>query len=184
MIQELLDQLATFSGQLKRHSSVNVNDRETKEAAIALASAYFSTYRTEVVKAIGESDAVRRHDESWQNFVRLVHANNQRRTYVKLLGSLIKEVREFSVLSLARTADTGGHGVGPSDLSPAELALVSTLERLLPTAAASYRQGLLDLQVADRLSYRGTASEFRETLRETLDHLAPDAGGGREKARF
>lgn len=42
-------------------------------------------------------------------------------------------------------------------------------------ATTSYRQGILDLQSHGRLSYRGTASEFREALRETLDHLAPDA---------
>ncbi len=175
MIHELLDRLSTFNGQLKRRSTVNVNDHDTKERAVALASAYFSTFRAEIVRARGETDAVRKHDESWQNLVRLAHGNNQRRTYFKLLGSIIKELRDFSVLSLSRTAEVGGRDSGPSDLSPAERDLVSTLEGLLPTAAASYRQGLLDLQGADRLSYRGTASEFREALRETLDHLAADA---------
>jgi hypothetical protein len=43
------------------------------------------------------------------------------------------------------------------------------------TAAACYRQGISDLVGADRVSYRGTAAELRESLRETLDHLAPDA---------
>jgi len=175
MIQELLDRGSTLSGQLKRRSSVNVNDRDTKESAIALAAAYFSTFRTQIVRATGETDAVRHHDESWQSLVRLAHGNNPRKTYLKLLGSIIRELREFSVLSLARAADSGGRSSGPSDLSPAEHALVLTLEGLLPSAAASYRQGLLDLQGADRLSYRGTVSEFREALRETLDHLSPDA---------
>ncbi len=45
----------------------------------------------------------------------------------------------------------------------------------MPSAAASYRQGLSDLIGSERLSYRGTAAEFRESLRETLDQLAPDA---------
>lgn len=175
MIHELLDRLSTFNGQLKRRSTVNVNDHDTKERAVALASAYFSTFRAKIVRVTGETDAVRQHDESWQNLVRLAHGNNQRRTYFKLLGSIIKDLRDFSVLSLSRTAEVGGRDSGPSDLSPSERDLVSTLEGLLPTAAASYRQGLLDLQGAGRLSYRGTALEFREALRETLDHLAPDA---------
>ena len=51
---------------------------------------------------------------------------------------------------------------------------METLDRLVPSAAASYRQGFNDLNGVDRLSYRGTAAEFREALRETLDHLAPD----------
>jgi predicted pPIWI-associating nuclease len=56
-----------------------------------------------------------------------------------------------------------------------ETLIVDTLERLIPSAAASYRQGLADLNDERRHSYRGTASEFREALRETLDHLAPDS---------
>ncbi len=174
MIQELFHLVSAFHGRLRGRSTVNVNDRESKHNAIGLALAYFNTYREEIVEATGATDAVLRHDEKWQDLVRLAHGNNQRSSYTKLLASLAKEVREFSVVSLARVAHTGGRG-GPSDLSPSELALVSTLEGLLPTAAASYRQGLLDLQGADRLSYRGTASEFREALRETLDYLAPDS---------
>jgi predicted nuclease with RNAse H fold len=45
---------------------------------------------------------------------------------------------------------------------------------LIPTAARSYQQAIKDLTDADRLSFRGTASELREALREVLDHLAPD----------
>lgn len=55
-----------------------------------------------------------------------------------------------------------------------EQTLLDILDKTLPTAAASYRQGLLDLQGPTRHSYRGTVAEFRECLREVLDHLAPD----------
>jgi hypothetical protein len=33
---------------------------------------------------------------------------------------------------------------------------------------------MLDLRAAERLSWRGPATDLREALRETLDHLAPD----------
>lgn len=46
---------------------------------------------------------------------------------------------------------------------------------MLPSAANSYRQVLSDIEEPGRLSYRGTAAELRETVREVLDHLAPDA---------
>jgi len=175
MIQELLDLADEFHNRLKARSTVNVNDRPTKDEAIALASAYFNKYRAQIAGVIGVTDALLQHDKEWQDLVRLAHGNNQRKSYMRLLNSLRKEVREFSVVSLAKVADTGGHDAGPSDLSPSETALISTLDRLLPSAAASYRQGILDLRGVDRLSYRGTASEFREALRETLDYLAPDS---------
>jgi hypothetical protein len=75
---------------------------------------------------------------------------------------------------LSRAASKGIHGGSLSDLSRAEELIIETLERVVPSAAASYRQGILDLGASGKLSYRGTASEFREALRETLDHLAPD----------
>ena len=38
----------------------------------------------------------------------------------------------------------------------------------------SYKQVLFDLKDKERVSYKGTANEIRETLREVLDYLAPD----------
>jgi hypothetical protein len=45
---------------------------------------------------------------------------------------------------------------------------------MLPSAARSYEQAIMDLKGKDRLSWRGPATDLRESLRETLDHLAPD----------
>ena len=52
--------------------------------------------------------------------------------------------------------------------------IVDTLRSLVPSAALAYEQGLVDLSSASRLSRRGPATDFREALTETLDHLAPD----------
>jgi hypothetical protein len=53
--------------------------------------------------------------------------------------------------------------------------IIQTLQTLLPSAALSYEQAFLDLARNDRLSWRGPATDLRESLRETLDHLAPDS---------
>jgi hypothetical protein len=55
-----------------------------------------------------------------------------------------------------------------------ERSIVETLSRILPAAAGSYEQCLLDLSGPSRRSYRGVAHELREVLRETLNYLAPD----------
>ncbi|WP_316206782.1 MULTISPECIES: hypothetical protein [unclassified Bradyrhizobium] len=52
--------------------------------------------------------------------------------------------------------------------------IIKTLQDLVPAAALSYQQALRDLADDSRVSFRGPALELRETLRETLDHLAPD----------
>jgi hypothetical protein len=52
--------------------------------------------------------------------------------------------------------------------------ITSKLDSLVPSAALSYKQAILDLKDDSRVSFRGPALELREALREILDHLAPD----------
>jgi len=66
---------------------------------------------------------------------------------------------------------------GEDELSirdPLDIMVLETLEKMCPTACASYKQGILDLSDQKRVSWRGTVTEFREALREILDILAPD----------
>lgn len=58
--------------------------------------------------------------------------------------------------------------------TPTERLIIETLSRIVPAAAVSYEQCLLDLGGPPRRSYRGVAHELREVLRETLTYLAPD----------
>jgi hypothetical protein len=53
--------------------------------------------------------------------------------------------------------------------------IAKTLLRIVPAAASSYEQAVIDLAEVGRRSYRGVAHELREVLRETLNYLAPDA---------
>ncbi|MBW7965304.1 hypothetical protein [Bradyrhizobium sp. BR 10261] len=59
--------------------------------------------------------------------------------------------------------------------TPTELLIAKTLRRIVPAAAVSYEQVIIDLADVRRHSYRGIAHELREVLRETLNYLAPDA---------
>lgn len=173
MTRDLLERLAGLQSQLRRGHAVNVNDRQTKEEAIAVGSAYFSTYHKALVKALGESELLLAHDKNWQDLIRLAHGNNARKSYLKIIRELQRELAELNVASLSRFSERPTRSDGLSDLTPAEQLIIRTLESTVPCAGASYRQAILDLRT-ERLSYRGTASEFRESLRETLDHLAPD----------
>lgn len=59
-------------------------------------------------------------------------------------------------------------------LDNTESNILQKLEAMLPSAAASYHQAILDIRDESRQSMRGTAVELREALREVLDYLAPD----------
>jgi hypothetical protein len=69
----------------------------------------------------------------------------------------------------------------PNSVKPKAVALteedqqiIAKLDALVPSAALSYKQAILDLADDGRISFRGPALELREALRELLDHLAPD----------
>lgn len=55
-----------------------------------------------------------------------------------------------------------------------DLRVLAALRTQVPAAAFSYEQAIRDLAGPDRLSWRGPATDLRESLRETIDQLAPD----------
>lgn len=174
MIGQLITDVEALGASLRRGRSVNVNDQSSKDRAIGLATRYFNEIRPALVATSGETDAVLWHDEEWQRMVRLAHGNNARRSYLKIIGALRNGLSEFNITALSTPLVPASFATGTSP-SREEALILKTLESLVPSAAASYKQGLSDLVGPERLSYRGTAAEFRESLRETLDHFASDA---------
>jgi hypothetical protein len=173
MIAQLITDIEALGASLRRGDAVNVNDESSKDRVLTLALRYFSDVRPRVVAVGGETEIVLQHDALWQQLVRLAHGNNARRTYLRVIGTLRKQLAEFNIAALATPVLTAQPSATAS-ISREETLVLRTLEALVPSAAASYRQGLSDLLGPARFSYRGTAAEFREALRETLDHLAPD----------
>ncbi len=173
MLTEFLVRIDGLLTAFRRARPVNINDQESKNRTLALATSYFNDVRPHLVERIGEVEAVVHHDGEWQQLVRLAQGNNARRSYLAILARLRRQLAEFNVRALTSVA---GRSVLPSGAEHPreERLLLETLDGLIPSAATSYRQGVLDLRSSDRLSYRGTAAEFRESLREVLDHLAPD----------
>jgi len=175
VFRTLLERIDQLEGKFRRVTAVNINSSSLKDIAIEVAKSYFEDCRPEAVKILGEESALRDLDENWQHLIRLAHGNNPRVSYQKLLRRLRKTTAELNVSGLSRPPPSHGETSAASELTGPEVLLLQTLEGYVPSAAASYKQGVLDLNPnQDRVSYRGTASEFREALRETMDHLAPD----------
>ena len=174
MIGQHITDIEALGVSLRRANAVNVNDQSSKDRAIGLATRYFSDVRPQVIAIAGQTDLLLHHDELWQQLVRLAHGNNARRTYLKTIDALRKQLSEFNISVLTTPVVQAAQSTANTALSREEALILETLEALVPSAAASYRQGLSDLVGPERLSYRGTAAEFRESLRETLDHLALD----------
>lgn len=175
MITDLLAQLKALQAAVRKSRAVNVNGRDVKQAAIDAGSAYFRQHRREAYDVLQDEDALSSLDEDWQQLIRLAHGNNAKKSYLLLLRKLQKATTDLTVSSHASPSAPNPAQASKLNFSDAEELLLTTLDELLPSAAQSYRQGLHDLDSAgSRFSYKGTACEFREALRETLDLLAPD----------
>ena len=90
------------------------------------------------------------------------------RSLHKRLPLLVDEASKSSRKKRGATKET-------SSDDPQIQMTIGLLEKVNPELANAYRQVRRDLQDVTRLSYRGTANELREILREVLVKLAPDS---------
>lgn len=172
MIDQLLEDLNRLTLQIKKITTININSKRIKEYTINLGTFYFKNARQEILGIAGDTELLHIYDENWQHLIRLAHGNNPKNTYLKLIKQLAYTTKELNIKSRSIITEPESTKINYSE---AEQLLTSTLEKLVPSAEASYKQGIQDLNEKEsRLSYRGTACEFREALREILDCLAPD----------
>jgi Predicted pPIWI-associating nuclease len=162
-----------LNGAVSRNQAVNVNSVEIRREAAHLAQLWFREVRPDCIQSSLSDDELGVIDSSIQSLLRLSNGRNPRKSYLRELKSL----RQARPALQARVHLLEGKTRRTSDqivMTSLESGVIATLERMLPHAALSYRQVILDLRGPERLSYRGTATELREVVREVLDHLAPD----------
>ncbi len=158
-----------------RTKSVNINKEVLRNEVRELVQDYFRSLRPTLTGLGVNDDALARLDSPAQELLRLTTGRNPRASYLQSLRAFhrarvaVESERELKMGQAATRPRVDFVTTG------VETQILGTLHKLIPSAALSYEQALRDLRAAPRLSYRGTAVELREALREVLDHLAPDA---------
>lgn len=168
MTQKILSELVSLLKDINKTTTVNINTKSLKDKSVKIGSDYFNELRPYIPKIEGAT--INYMDALMQDLIRLGHGNNSKSSYKNLISDAIAELKEINI-EIASTPKIESHVIHPN-----EQKIIDTLVLIVPTAGFSYEQALLDIsQAKDRVSFRGTANELRESLRETLDHLAPDA---------
>lgn len=147
-----------------------LHSQRHRDALRALVERYFNEVRPAIGDLFADTDHLRTCDESMQVLIALCHRRGSTTQYKRLLGNIREELIAMDALALSSAADSATH---PS-ANATDRRIIETLRGLVPSAALSYQQALRDLASSERLSWRGPATDLRECLRETLDHLAPD----------
>jgi hypothetical protein len=166
-------EVETLSTLLKQSKADLVSSRSVREQAKRVVQIYFREVRPGLLKLSIQEQKIEELDWISQYLLKLTAKVSRRSTYrtrVRELDMLRDTVETAIEIRAAEPADP------PQTLltTQTEASILATLDEIAPSTALSYRQVLQDLNEASRVSYRGTAAEMREVLRELLDHLAPD----------
>jgi hypothetical protein len=154
---------------LRRIKTRHVNRSSDKEAVRKIVRRYFAYHRVGIAAVLGNEDQLVSLDQAMQDLLRCTHRRTPTDQYRKVLALCRENLNQLEVEAVApRTRE------GPAAFDRQEQSVLDTLRKVSPSAAICYEQGLIDLSNSGRLSWRGTILEFREALREVLDHLAPD----------
>jgi hypothetical protein len=167
-LDEMTQQLAALSGAANSGRSKYLTVSNAQPIARAIATIYFETIRPDLDAAKSRSGLVEEIDFVVQQLLLLASGQREKQAYIGQLNELRPLLLEATIALMK------SRGSAQLVLSQTERAILDTLVTLLPSCAASYEQALRDLGQGARVSWRGTASELRETLREVIDHLAPD----------
>ena len=167
--------LSSYKAALARCKAINVNTTTLKDASKELVQIYFRQCRPQLFQTGFQESELNDLDCSVQSLLKLSNGNNALHRYKTELSNVlafkvgIDAQREKKIGQAVVNAANKNRSVGGQ-----ELLILETLKQIVPVAALSYEQACHDLGDRNRLSYRGTANELREALRELLDHLAPD----------
>jgi hypothetical protein len=173
--QSLLDTLGDVDRAIGRVTAVNVNTASARDAARSLIQDYFRGVRPDLATLGFGDDDLEALDGHMQRLLALANGRNARTSYTIALRQIRSEIQRIEFARERRLGEQR-HGTATVLVSDVESRIIATLQQLVPTAALSYEQALRDLANSTRRqSFRGTANELREALRETVDHLAPDA---------
>jgi hypothetical protein len=167
--QSLCDAFSRFSRHIDQARTVNINTSVLRTEAREVAQQYFRHTRP-VLQDIGPDARLDVLDGGFQSILELSNRSNAAASYkkqMKLIRKLLPTVT--SRIEINQSVSKIGVNTTKEDES-----VIRTLEGLVPSAALSYKQAIIDLADDRRISFRGSALELREALRETLDHLAPD----------
>ena len=170
------DKIDEFRKSIGQNKAVHVNIKSLREQGKTLVQSYFREARPDIVTQMKNETILSDLDQHMQNLLDLTQHRTEKALYKNILKLSRDCIQKISIqreleISKALSGQIDERNAGFSNL---EKSILNILEQLLPSAALSYQQALLDLNSSQRISFKGTANELREALRETLDHLATD----------
>lgn len=177
-VEDFIDSLSSLEKQLNRRRAMYVETNEEKNVVRAVVATWFQTFRPLFVELLRKEEHLSLIDSCLQNLLRLATENSSRYEYRSILRKTKKLFKDNLLIPLTKAYWERPPSTSYSDFN--ELVAIR-LEAMDPFLRDSYEQVIADVSSDDRKSYKGTANELRELLREVLHRLAPDQAVRKQK---
>ena len=165
-----------LTAALSKSKAAKVTRDDLRESAKGVVQGYFTQTRPHLRDLGCSFQDIDHLDGLLQSLLALAQGRSRRPKYITTLAGIQKAQVKLGTerLVLLGEKDYGAEPSGVVTFTDIEKDIMKMLLKIVPTAALSYEQAVRDLHEPYRVSYRGSANELREALREVLDHLAPN----------
>ncbi len=169
-LRELSELVRRLDKSVRAITTKQVFQKPIKDETRNIVDNYFRSIRAQLNLAQLPAQQISDLDSSMHRLLEI----SQKKSIVQTYRDVTKTV-QAQLLTLEKVILQVGERPSEIELEPIDHLILETLTKLLPSAACSYEQAISDIKIKNRKSWRGPATDLRETLRETLDHLAPDS---------
>lgn len=170
-VDQFIDSLISLERQLSLKSAKRVNTGEEKNAVRAVVGTWFRTFKPLFASLLDSEELLAPVDDCLQSLLRLATTLSARSSYLTLLRKTTRIFKNDLLMPLTKAYWEKLPQTSSSDYHEV---VASRLEAMALSLKDSYEQVVRDLSSDERKSYKGTANELRELLREVLHRLAPD----------
>jgi len=168
-LAECLADLDRLKKEVRSTKTEQIFSKEVQGLLHTVASTYFARTKPDLVAFGGASVDFTEADDAFRQLLVASRRNGSKAKCLRTLAVARSALLKVEQSLVARDIE------GRPQTSDADMRILESLADVCPASAASYQQALSDLSEHQRASWRGTATELRESLRELLDTLAPDA---------
>jgi hypothetical protein len=165
---DVLERLLT---RLQKGRTKVVSSPAERRYIHSVLGAWFGQYHPAFLKLLGDEQLLAKMDELMREILQRAMEKSARRTVIRTARAARQYFTGSLLIPLSRSYWSRAPQQTPAGRDE-EVAL--RLRQLDPELAASYEQGVLDIEDEARVSYRGPAAELREMLTTVLHILAPN----------
>ena len=162
--------ICDLSRRIKATRGEHVASKELRGQAGALVDFYFRVLRNLFSEARTPESILSGCDACMHELLEASHGRTPKQSYLASLGKLDPFLLSLEKYALMVPATVRRRVI----YDELDVNIIHNVRQILPTSANAYEQAIRDLSTESRLSWRGPATDLRESLRELLDHLAPD----------